>query len=137
MQFLWTTFSVLIRIWIMCFFIKGIHEKYSLGPLRWFFTNPIQGRVFKSYGGSKGGLKPCTTSLIWKKIIKVEMWSIGFIRNVISPCYHQNFNLFKWQVRRNNPIEFQWYADIIRMITQIFTTPQKFWSLDQPLHPVP
>ena len=41
------------------------------------------------------------------EIIKVEMRSIGLIRNIISPCYHQNLNLFKWQVRRNNPIEFQ------------------------------
>ena len=49
------------------FHTKGIHEKYCLGPLKRFFTNPIQGRVFKSYGGSKGGLKPCTTGLIWKK----------------------------------------------------------------------
>ena len=49
------------------FHIKGIHEKYSLGPLRCFFTNPIQGRVLKSYGGRKGDLKSYSTSLIWKK----------------------------------------------------------------------
>ena len=49
------------------FHTKGIHEKYSLGPLRSFFKNPIQGRVFKSYVGSKGGLKPYSSRLIWKK----------------------------------------------------------------------
>ena len=48
------------------FHIKGIHEKYSLGPLRWIFTNLIQGGVFKSYGWRKGGLKPYSTGLILK-----------------------------------------------------------------------
>ena len=49
------------------FHIKGVHEKYSLGPLRLFFTNPLQGRVFKSYGGRKVDLKSYSTLLIWKK----------------------------------------------------------------------
>ena len=49
------------------FQIKGIHEKYSLGPLRWLFKNPIQGRVFKFYGGRKGSLIPYSTGLILKK----------------------------------------------------------------------
>ena len=49
------------------FHIKGIHEKYNVGPKRSFLTNSIQGRVFKSYGGSKGGLKPYSIGLKWEK----------------------------------------------------------------------
>ena len=118
------------------FHIKDIHEKYCLGPLKWFFTNPIQGREFKSYGGSKGGLKPCKTGLIWKKITRVKC-NQSDLQETLSVPVIVTIKIYSKAHRRNNQIEFQWYVDTIRMITQIFTTPQKFWSLDQPLHPVP
>ena len=124
--------------WILLLFLtSNVYMKIIVLDL-WDDSSRIQFREeYSAYGGRKGDFKSYLIDLIWEKIMREEMWSIVFKRNVISPCYHQNLNLFKWQVRRNNPIEFQWYTDIIRMITQIFTTPQKFWSLDQPLHPVP
>ena len=134
-QFLWI-FSVFIWIWLP-YLTSKVYMKNIVLDL-WDDSSRIQFK--EEYSNlleeEKGVLN--LTQLVWYgKIIKVEMWSSEFIRNVISPCYHQNLNLFKWQVRRNNRVEFQWNVDIIRIITQIFTTLQKFWSLDQPLHPVP
>ena len=83
------------------FHIKGIHENYSLGPLKWFFTNPIQGRVFKSYGGSKGGLKPCKTGLTWKKITRVKC-NQSDLQETLSVPVIVTIKIYSKAHRRNN-----------------------------------
>ena len=135
MQFLWTIFSLFLGIWILCFTPK-IYMKNIVLDL-WNDSSRIKFKEeFKSYGGSKGGLKPYSTRLIWKKITRVKC-NQSDLQETLSVPVIVTIKIYSKAHRRNNRIEFQWYVDIIRMITQIFTTPQKFWSLDQPLHPVP
>ena len=65
-QFLWTIFSVLIGIWILCFTSK-VYMKNIVLDL-WDDSSRIQFKEeYSAYRGRKGGPKPYSTGLILKK----------------------------------------------------------------------
>ena len=88
-QFLWTIFSVFIGIWLLCFTSK-VYMKNIVLDL-WDDSSRI---LFNEEDSNlmeevKGVLN--LTQLVWNgKNNESRIVTIGFIRNVISPCYRQN-----------------------------------------------
>jgi hypothetical protein len=136
MQFLWTIFSVFVGKWILCFTSK-VYMKNIVLDL-WDDSSRIEFK--EEYSNLMEEVKGVLnlTQVVWygKKITRVKC-NQSDLQETLSVPVIVTIKIYSKAHRRNNQIEFQWYVDIIRMITQIFTTPQKFWSLDQPLHPVP
>ena len=136
MQFLWMILSVFIRIWLLCFTSK-VYMKIIVLDL-WDDSSWIQFK--EEYSNLLEEEKEVLnlTKLVWNE---KNNESKNVFNRICTKRYQSvlssQLKFIQRQLRRNNPIEFLWYTDIIRMISQNFTTPQKFWSLDQPLHRVP